>query len=238
MKNPSWSRDEIIIAMAFYMEMEGQIPSKNSSEFKIFKENIDRINAKNGLLDTYSNLRNVNGLYMKLMNFKHLDSSYSGKGLSSVSSLDVEIWNKYVNDHAAVIRLADKIVLTLLSETEIDQSQIFDNEDFVEADEGQIMTRLHTFRERDKKIVRAKKESHLREFGKLSCEVCSFDYLERYGDRGFGYIECHHRKPLCDLEINDKTTLSDLALLCSNCHRMIHRKRPWLSIEELRCKLN
>ncbi len=28
--------------------------------------------------------------------------------------------------------------------------------------------------------------------------------------------------------------LEDLVLVCSNCHRMIHRKRPWLSATELR----
>jgi 5-methylcytosine-specific restriction protein A len=25
-----------------------------------------------------------------------------------------------------------------------------------------------------------------------------------------------------------------LELVCSNCHRMIHRRRPWLTIEQLR----
>ncbi|MEX2447811.1 MAG: hypothetical protein WD404_03595 [Solirubrobacterales bacterium] len=29
----------------------------------------------------------------------------------------------------------------------------------------------------------------------------------------------------------------DLALLCANCHRMVHAKRPWLSVEQLRSHL-
>jgi 5-methylcytosine-specific restriction enzyme A len=29
-------------------------------------------------------------------------------------------------------------------------------------------------------------------------------------------------------------TLADLALLCSNCHRMIHRTKQWLTVEELK----
>ncbi|MDP6032209.1 MAG: HNH endonuclease [Alphaproteobacteria bacterium] len=36
------------------------------------------------------------------------------------------------------------------------------------------------------------------------------------------------------LEVGERTKLSDLVLLCSNCHRMVHRKRPWLTVRELR----
>ena len=37
---------------------------------------------------------------------------------------------------------------------------------------------------------------------------------------------------LCLLEgIRPQT---DLVPVCSNCHRMIHRRRPWLSVEQLR----
>jgi predicted HNH restriction endonuclease len=28
--------------------------------------------------------------------------------------------------------------------------------------------------------------------------------------------------------------LDDLAIVCSNCHRMIHRTRPMMSVEEFR----
>ena len=33
---------------------------------------------------------------------------------------------------------------------------------------------------------------------------------------------------------DEKTKLEDLVLLCSNCHRMVHRSKPWLSIEGLK----
>jgi 5-methylcytosine-specific restriction enzyme A len=68
----------------------------------------------------------------------------------------------------------------------------------------------------------------------LSCEVCGFDFRAVYGDRGDGFIECHHIKPLETLEPNANTHVRDLALVCSNCHRMIHRRRPWLTIEQVR----
>jgi len=36
------------------------------------------------------------------------------------------------------------------------------------------------------------------------------------------------------LQPEARTRLEDLALLCSNCHRMVHYRRPWLTLEELR----
>ena len=46
-------------------------------------------------------------------------------------------------------------------------------------------------------------------------------------------MECHHVKPVSKIEKNEKTKLVDLVLLCSNCHRMVHRKKPWLNLEEI-----
>ncbi|HDF5578078.1 TPA: HNH endonuclease [Clostridioides difficile] len=68
------------------------------------------------------------------------------------------------------------------------------------------------------------------------CVVCGFDFEKTYGNRGKGYIEIHHIRPLSSVgkesNINPKT---DLVPICSNCHRMIHRKKDSvLSIDELK----
>ena len=68
------------------------------------------------------------------------------------------------------------------------------------------------------------------------CVACGFDFGEVYGDRGEGHIEVHHLVPLHDAdaghEVNPET---DLAPVCANCHRMIHRRRDdALSIDTLR----
>ncbi len=70
----------------------------------------------------------------------------------------------------------------------------------------------------------------------VKCSVCDFDFESIYGKYGKNYIEVHHIKPLYSLEeeveINPKT---DLIPVCSNCHRIIHRKRDRvLTIEEMR----
>ncbi|UZW66371.1 hypothetical protein OC195_21405 [Priestia flexa] len=36
------------------------------------------------------------------------------------------------------------------------------------------------------------------------------------------------------MDDNHETKVEDIALVCANCHRMLHRQRPWLSISELK----
>ncbi len=74
----------------------------------------------------------------------------------------------------------------------------------------------------------------MQENGRLSCEACGFDFVSTYGKRGYGFIECHHTKPIHMITPSSKNRLNDLALLCSNCHRMVHAHRPWLTVSELR----
>jgi 5-methylcytosine-specific restriction protein A len=72
--------------------------------------------------------------------------------------------------------------------------------------------------------------------GALRCEGCGFDFAATYGELGHGFAECHHVVPLADLRAGSRTRLSDLVILCANCHRMIHRQGG-LTIEELRTRL-
>ncbi|HYT71491.1 MAG TPA: HNH endonuclease, partial [Gemmatimonadales bacterium] len=71
-----------------------------------------------------------------------------------------------------------------------------------------------------------------------SCEVCGFDFLHRYGSIGDGFAEVHHKVPLGRALGERKTKLNDLAVVCSNCHRMLHRGNPLFSMAELQASLN
>lgn len=76
--------------------------------------------------------------------------------------------------------------------------------------------------------------------GKISCECCTFNFEDFYGaEIGKGFIEIHHTKPIFTYDDEDiKNTLEqavkNLAPVCSNCHRMIHRNwsKP-LEIQQL-----
>lgn len=100
--------------------------------------------------------------------------------------------------------------------------------------EGKLKERLHLARERNAELIRRAKEEASRLNGSLRCMCCGFDFFEKYGELGKGYIEAHHTKPVSELHEDGETTkVEDLALVCSNCHRMLHRRRPWLKMHEL-----
>lgn len=99
--------------------------------------------------------------------------------------------------------------------------------------EGKRVLKQHLKRERNPKIIEIAKERFLKRYGKLFCQVCGFDFKKTYGEIGEGYIEGHHTKPISEMDENEKTRVEDIALVCANCHRMLHRKRPWITIDNL-----
>ncbi|PAT01008.1 hypothetical protein CI105_08880 [Candidatus Izimaplasma bacterium ZiA1] len=65
------------------------------------------------------------------------------------------------------------------------------------------------------------------EYHGTTCHVCGFDFFEKYGKLGEGFIEVHHRVPLYmeNGEPINVNPIKDLVPVCSNCHRMLHRSR-------------
>jgi len=105
-----------------------------------------------------------------------------------------------------------------------------------EALEGKItfIYILHRRRERNHKLIEEAKKKRLKEKGTLVCDVCGFSFSQKYGDRGKDFIEAHHTIPISIRKPEgSKTKINDLALVCSNCHRMLHRE-PWFKIDELK----
>ena len=65
------------------------------------------------------------------------------------------------------------------------------------------------------------------------CLVCGFDFEAQYGERGKGVIDVHHLKPLSEVKPGYQVDpIKDLRPVCPNCHTIIHRGTPQLSIEE------
>ena len=143
------------------------------------------------------------------------------------------MWREFAHDKDRLTHVANAIrqAVTLPS---TEYAPDVDDEGIIEAEEGRLLTRLHRRRERSRKLVEQRKLKAIREIGRLRCDACSFDFEERYGPRGKGFIEAHHTKPVETLVEGSKTKLDDLALLCANCHRMVHATRPWLTISQLR----
>jgi 5-methylcytosine-specific restriction protein A len=237
--NPDWTRDELIVALNFYLKHRPNPPGKGSQQITELSRTLSRLGEKlfppESRADTF---RNENGVYMKLMNFRRLDPQYisEGKtGLSRGAKAEEEVWAEFAGDAARCQRVADAIVASL-NAPEIGAPWLDPDSDdgLQEAAEGRLLTRVHLSRERNRKLVESKRHHAIKRDGKLVCEICGFDFVIRYGDRGLGFIECHHTKPIETLAEGHKTHIDDLALVCANCHRMIHRTRPWLSVADLK----
>ena len=100
--------------------------------------------------------------------------------------------------------------------------------------EGKLVERKHKSRERSSKLIADAKAEFLKHNKNLYCTVCNFDFEKKYGKRGSGFIEAHHTIPVSDMKLGQNTKIEDIALVCSNCHRMLHRTRPWLSMKQLK----
>lgn len=239
MKNPPWHRDEIILALDLYFGPSlGPIDDKNPKiiALSVLLNKLPIFEAK----PNQETFRNANGVTLKLSNFLALDPDYPGKGMQAYSKLDKEVFEEFYGDRARLHKIAAEIK-KLVADPALSMAVAkIETDESIEVDsvkEGQILYRLHKVRERDKKIVEAKKKKVLKETGALKCEACGFDFEEKYGELGKGFIECHHLVPLAEFEVNKETRLEDLALLCANCHRMVHRDGVMTNIVELKNKL-
>ncbi|MEP7247191.1 MAG: HNH endonuclease [Gammaproteobacteria bacterium] len=178
---------------------------------------------------------------MKLMNFRRLDPQYTSGGKTGLvrgAKEEEEVWKQFAGDPRRCRKIARAITASLDEPEDFADSQNdYIVDDFVEAPEGRLLSRRHVTRERNRKLVEQKKRRVMQTSGKLECEACGFDFALRYGTRGNGFIECHHLQPVTTLAENGKTHVNDLAVVCANCHRIIHRGKPWLTVAELKTLL-
>lgn len=68
-----------------------------------------------------------------------------------------------------------------------------------------------------------------------SCKVCDLNFVQTYGNLGAGFIHVHHIVPISEIcNEYEVDPVNDLVPVCPNCHAMIHRKTPPLTVEQLR----
>jgi 5-methylcytosine-specific restriction protein A len=226
-----WTRDEIILACAL-VEANGWKQLGVSDPGVRALSELLQSPANHPLEARHPDFRNPDGVARKTQNIVTVHPAYRGAP-SNGNHLDKEVLNDFlagpVGMHAMAARIRELLERGKASGAEpVD----LDMED-TPAGEGGIALRAHLRRERDPKLRRKKIADAKRRGLPIVCEVCTFDFERQYGSHGLDYIECHHRIPL-HVTGETRTRLADLALLCSNCHRMIHRTKQWLTVEELK----
>ncbi|WP_306362497.1 HNH endonuclease [Nocardia sp. CC227C] len=242
-RSPDWVRDEVILACDLVMQ----------NQWRQLEDSDERVIDLSGVLqllpihphelrsDTF---RNPNGVARKTADIASQHPNYSGRPTNG-GRTDRLVLQDFLDQpeqmHAVAEGLRDAALsgaFKQLPVPQVDDTAIggdgFDDDDSdASAPEGRLLRRWHYARERDRGLRNRKIAEFLRHHPRVICEVCGFDFEAVYGDRGSQFTECHHITPL-HASGDTLTKLNDLILLCSNCHRMIHRKSPWLTPDELR----
>lgn len=110
--------------------------------------------------------------------------------------------------------------------------------------EGDITSRVKKIDSIYRNALARKKclEYHFHDNKNYKCNLCGFDFEQYYGSLGRNFIEVHHIE---SHTIKSKTTgmheinpIKDLIPICSNCHSIIHREKPAVSIKKMREIIN
>jgi 5-methylcytosine-specific restriction enzyme A len=239
-RNPPWTRDELVLSLDLYLRHRPTILDDRHPEVIELSDLLGKLAALEGGASDAARFRNPNGVGMKLANLARLDpeaASRGRRGLAHGGRGEEEVWRDLAGNPIELRAAADAIRAAVKAGEIFPPARGEEDEGQEEASEGRVLTRLHRVRERSRDLVRRRKERALARHGRLACEACGFDPAGRYGERGRGLIECHHTRPVHTLRPGEATRLDDLALLCANCHRAVHARRPWLSLDELRAVL-
>ncbi|MDE2676436.1 MAG: HNH endonuclease [Gemmatimonadota bacterium] len=177
--------------------------------------------------------RNVNSVSTKLGNFAYRDPDNEGAGLRGGNRLEVAVWQDFAADPV----LLGEAVAAIRSMATAEAPPEDPEQDDTGAREGALLFRWHRSRERDRGLVRRKLRAVLKKQGALACEVCGFDFQVQYHGLEKPFIECHHLTPLSRLRPNSRVSMRDLALVCPNCHRMLHRQADPSDLDALRARV-
>lgn len=233
--NPDWSRDETLLAIHLYQSLAGSIPGPTDPRVIALSETLRGLPIHHAT-ERRESFRNAAGVAFKLQNIRQ---AASGKGLKHTSKLDRELWDLYGHRPEEVSRVAEAIIAASSTHEVLppDVDAIAEEEAFAE---GAILTATHYRRERDPRVRKKVLESRIKS-GTLRCDCC--DVLPRVNTLYLAVagFEIHHTLPLA-MSGPKQTRMTDLALLCAVCHRLIHRamklERKWIGVADLKVLLS
>lgn len=144
--------------------------------------------------------------------------------MTSESSIEHLLLNE---KEAELIELAVSIFATLLPRPTNGYSNPEEVTGFPEGATTQVLVNRY---ERDPRNRAAAISAH-----GYACLACGFDFKKTYGDLGADFIIVHHIVPVSQLGPDYLIDpAKDLVSLCANCHAMIHREDPPLSLSQLK----
>jgi hypothetical protein len=137
-------------------------------------------------------------------------------------------WRLALSDDLSSFRKFMSIVIPRVIEPESEKKTIIEDDSKVYAEGSKYDVVLSKY----ERSAAARKKCI--EHSGVSCFCCGFNFEEKYGSIGEGFIHIHHIVPLED--IGDSyivNPIKDLIPLCPNCHAMAHKRKPPFTVLEL-----
>ena len=98
----------------------------------------------------------------------------------------------------------------------------------LEVTEGERLRVEISFRQRNRTIIIAKKA-----LSDGRCEACGMSFADRYGVDELCLV-AHHKDPIGGRDRASSTTFDSIALICPNCHAVVHTAKYPLSIRAIK----
>ena len=168
-----WARDELILALDLYFEMD--FP-RNASDSDERIEALTRVVNSLPLRDGESQDRTPKDLALILADFLRFDPEQSVMP-ARIGETAERVWGVFAAEPDRLRQTAESI----RSNASVVPMRGSDLEDEIEFGEGRILTRIHLARERNATLVSTKKRLVMTQTGKLACEACEFDFQAVYG---------------------------------------------------------
>lgn len=232
MKNPVWTREELILALDLYFRLDyGQMHGGNPGVIQLSKE-LRELNVHTNIPDP-DNFRSINSVALKLANFKKLDQNFSGKGMRDGAKQDREIWKEFHRHRNTLKKEADLIKQVYLKSQnrKSKDNSVTESKKYYKSE---IIYQFHKNRETDPVTLKVKKEMVLIKTQTLKCEVCDIDALVRYGKFGNDLAEIHFSKELKSEPGFEPIEMDDFIIICPNCHRILDKHYGLINADDLR----
>jgi len=141
---------------------------------------------------------------------------------------DIEIINSNIKLNTSIVSTRTTYIDNIKKRDEIERVLKTDSDVvYPEGAKKQVIVNAY---ERNSKA----RQECIKHYG-TKCFICNFDFKEKFGEIGRGFIHVHHIKPLSEInEEYEVNPIKDLRPICPNCHAMIHKRQPAYSIEEIK----
>lgn len=210
--NPHWTRDETILALDLFFD-SGLVALPHSDSRVVALSKTLRALPGNEERSRKQSFRNPAGVSFKMSN---LQSVATGRGFPNASTTDRAVW-AYFETHPSRLKEIANQILKFVDGVSLDTSEAEEDE----FPEGAVLTKAHRRIERNRRLrttlIRDRKKKNL-----LRCDACLIVNPTSEARLGDAIFDAHHLVPLSEIGTS-RTKISDLALLCANCHRIIHR---------------